>query len=106
LSNIVTQLGTPVGWTICWDRETGRTAYEASLLVCRHCGKCKFMCDGLTKKPLPAHAVAERCNVCNNDICGKCKLKMRSGEICSYFRDRIDMEEYNFARLLVRGSYG
>ena len=105
MSNTVSELGTPVGWTLCWDRDTGRTVYESSILVCRHCGKSKFMCDGLTKKPLPAAAIAERCPVCDHRICGQCKMKMRSGEICEYFRDRIDREEFNFARLLVEGSY-
>ena len=91
--NSVTQLGTPVGWTLCYDRDSGRTVYESSILVCRHCAKSKFMCDGITRKPLPADAVAERCPVCFKHICSKCKLKMRSGEVCSYFRDRIDEAE-------------
>jgi hypothetical protein len=99
-------VGTVVGWTIRKNYGSDRPDYEADLLVCRHCGKTIFMCDSVTKKPLPVSAVSERCNVCFEAICGKCKIKMNSGEICSYFRDRIDAEEATFADKLKLGSYG
>src|SRR5215469_8819237 len=93
--------GTPstaLGWTICHNYGSDRPDYEADLLVCRHCGKTIFMCDAITKKPLPASVVAKLCNVCAYGICGKCKNKMRAGAICRYFLDRIDEEEHR-ARL-------
>ena len=97
--------GTVVGWTIRKNYGSDRPDYEADLLVCRHCGKTVFMCDSVTKKPLPASAVAERCGVCDSAICGKCKIKLNSGDICSYFRDRIDIAEQRFQDYLKLGSY-
>lgn len=93
------------GWTICTWNDSDTIAYEADLLVCRHCGLTIFMCDSATKRPLPASAVAERCNVCDEKICGLCKFKMNNGEICTYFRDRIDREEYNYQQYLKLGAY-
>lgn len=82
------------GWTICNNIDSDRPAYEADLLVCKHCGKTVFMCHAVTKKPLPASAVAERCNVCSEKICGRCKNDMRDGAVCRHFIDKIDaMEE-------------
>lgn len=86
-----------LAYTICNNWGSDRPAYEADVIVCRHHGKIIFMCDAVTKKPLPASAVAERCPVCDYPICGRCKLKMNNGGICEYFRDRIDREEYEFA---------
>jgi hypothetical protein len=94
-----------IGWTICSNNGSDRPAYEADLLVCRHCGKTVFMCHSVTKKPLPASVVAERCSCCDHPICGRCKEKMRNGAICSYFRDRIDQEEANWAQFRKMGSW-
>jgi hypothetical protein len=95
----------PAGWTIRNNYGSDRPDYEADLLVCNHCGKTVFMCDAVTKKPLPASAVAERCNACDRNICGKCKIRLRSGEICSHFRDRIDAQEQAFANKMRLGSW-
>jgi hypothetical protein len=98
-------VGTVVGWSVRKNYGSDKPDYETDLLTCRHCGKVVFMCDSFTKKPLPASAVAERCNVCDKHICGKCKIKMNSGEICAYFRDKIDQEEASFAHSLRIGKY-
>lgn len=94
-----------VGWTICTNWGSDRPAYEADLLVCRHCGKTIFMCDSATKKPLPASAVAERCGVCDEQICGRCKIKLNSGGICEFFRDRIDREEFQWSERQKVGAW-
>lgn len=99
-------VGRVVGWTIRSNYGSDRPDYEADLLVCRHCGQTVFMCDSVTKKPLPASAVAERCGVCDKDICGRCKIKLNSGMICSYFRDRIDLAEEVERNRMRLGSYG
>lgn len=96
---------TIAGWTICNNWGSDRPAYEADLLVCRHCGKTVFMCDSVTKAPLPASAVAERCGCCDQAICGRCKNAMRAGGICTYFRDRIDREEYDWQQYRKIGSW-
>jgi hypothetical protein len=93
------------GWTICSNYGSDRPAYEADLLVCRLCGFTIFMCHSVTKKPLPASVVAERCSWCNHGICGRCKKKMLDGGICSYFLDRIGAEEEEFAKMEKSGSW-
>jgi len=103
-------LGTPIFYTAVYecgpqDTAAARPLWEADGTVCRHCGWMIQLRDAITKKPLPADACAERCQCCAKHICGKCKIKMNSGEICSYFRDRIDLEEYRFAERLKLGSW-
>jgi hypothetical protein len=101
--------GTPTdakGYTACYDWDKDKPAYEADLLVCRHCGYTIFMCDGVTKKPLPASVVAERCPHCKHGICGRCKIKMNSGGVCEWFIHVIDAMEDKFRRRLQLGSYG
>jgi hypothetical protein len=98
--------GTPstaYGWTICVDHGSDRPVYEADLLTCRHCGLVIFMCDGETKAPLPASAVASRCPCCDKGICRRCKVKMNSGEMCEYFIDKIHKQEDAAARRLALG---
>lgn len=100
--------GTPttaLGWTICVEQDRDRPVYEADLLVCRHCGLTIFMCDGETKKPLPASAVAEKCPCCDKRICRRCKLKMNSGDVCHYFVHIIDQQEEAARRRAELGSY-
>lgn len=99
-------VGTVVGWTVRHNYGSDRPDYEADILVCRHCAWTVFMCDSVTKKPLPASAVAERCGVCDKAICGKCKIKLNSGGICSYFRDRVDRSEEAELNKMRLGSYG
>jgi hypothetical protein len=60
------------------------------------------MCDSVTKRPLPASVVAERCNSCRHPICGWCKNKMRNGAACLYYLDRIGIEEEAFQHLQRR----
>lgn len=99
-------LGTPICFTEVIDPDRDRRVWKADGIVCRHCGFTVFMCDAITKKPLPANAVAERCNVCDEAICGRCKIKMNSGAaLCSYFRDRIDRAEHAYAERLKLGSW-
>lgn len=86
------------GWTVRNNYGSDCPDYEADLLVCRHCGKTIFMCDSVTKKPLPASVVAERCNVCDAGICGRCKSEMRNGGVCRTFIDKIDQMERAYVR--------
>lgn len=100
--------GTPTdarGYTLCFDYDKDKPVYEADLLTCRHCGFVIFMCDGVTKKPLPASVVAEKCPCCDKGICGKCMIKMRSGELCSYYLHKIDAMEDRYRRRMALGSY-
>lgn len=91
-------------WTICSNWGSDRPAYEADLKVCAHCGKTIFMCDGETKKPLPADVAMERCGNCDKHVCRKCKWKLNSGAaICEPFVAAIDRAEEAYAR---SKSYG
>ena len=80
-----------------WDNdrrhEGGRGSYEADLFNCGHCRVTLFCCDSVTKRPLPADAVAERCFQCDSYVCWKCKLKLNSGGVCEPFMARIEREE-------------
>lgn len=86
-------------WTECREWGSDRAAYRASLKVCKHCGRTVFLCDGETRKPLPADVVMERCGCCDENICRKCKLKLNSGAaICEPFIAAIDRAEEAHAR--------
>ena len=87
------------GYTQRWNwendrrHEGGRGSYEADLFNCSHCGITLFCCDAVTKAPLPADAVAERCTVCDSRVCYRCKLKLNSGDPCMPFMRRIERAE-------------
>lgn len=85
-----------------WDNdrrhEGGRGSYEADLFNCGHCRVTLFCCDTVTKRPLPADAVAERCYVCDSYVCFRCKLKLNSGEPCIPFMRRIEQQEEAYVR--------
>jgi hypothetical protein len=100
------------GYTIRWNWENDRRhegyrgSYEADLFSCNHCGRVQFCCHAVTKAPLPADAVAERCTVCDSYICYRCKLKLNSGGICEPFMKRIEREEEEAHRKMQYARLG
>jgi ribosomal protein L40E len=92
------------GWTICSNHGSDRPAYEADIKVCAHCGRTLFMCDGESRKPLPADTVMERCGNCDKHVCRRCKWKLNSGAaVCEPFVAAIDRAEEAYA---MRKHYG
>lgn len=91
------------GYTCRWSWESDRRhegfrgSYEADIFNCKHCGLTLFCCDSVTKQPLPADAVAERCYQCDSYVCHRCKIKLNSGEPCVPFMKRIEEEEARHA---------
>lgn len=86
-------------YTICRNYGSDRPAYEADVISCSHCGKCFFLCHSVTKEPLPADAVAERCPACFGHICWPCKLKLNSGaERCRPWLAKIEAMEERYYR--------
>lgn len=86
-------------WTICTDCDSDKPVYQASLKICAHCGYTVFLCDGETRKPLPADVAMERCGCCDKHVCRKCKWKLNSGAaVCEPFVAAIDRAEEAYAR--------
>lgn len=79
------------GWTARYNLGSDRPDYEADIKNCDQCGRSVFMCDGLTRKPLPADEAMERCPFCFNHVCRRCKGDLVSGRVkCSNYWDRME----------------